>query len=85
MKKIILYLLVLCAALPLTACRKCMIYYACCSTGHPYWKSGDSNVSCHGDRAESNKKGAEMAAEQHDQDFHGGVETAQVCSVYDKP
>ncbi len=85
MKKIFLYLLVFCAVLSLTACRKCMIYYVCCNVGHPYWKSGDSNISCHGEMAETIRKNAIRAARLHDDDFHGGVETAKVCSVYDKP
>lgn len=84
MKKIFLYLLVFGAILSFTSCKKCMIYYACCSVGHPYWK-GEENVSCHGDRAESNRDGAEMGARKHDKDIHGGVETAKVCSVYEKP
>ncbi|CAG0950437.1 MAG: hypothetical protein HND27_02195 [Bacteroidetes bacterium] len=84
MKNIIVSILLLSSLISLTACGKCMVYYACCNTGHAPWQ-GRENVSCGGDRAETNIDAAEMQASQHDDAVHGGISTAKVCSVYKKP
>lgn len=84
MKKIIILTGLIALALTMNSCHKCMVYYACCDTGHAHWQ-GEDNVSCQGDRAESNIDSAEMRAKQHDDAVHGGVQTAKVCSVYKKP
>lgn len=78
MKKIFLYLLVFCAVLSLTACNRCVVYYACCNIGHDYWK-GQDNASCQGAMGDSMPRIARMDAQKHDKDVHGGIGTAQVC------
>jgi hypothetical protein len=81
MKKIILCLLVLCAVLSLTACSKCLVYYACCNIGHDYWK-GQENASCQGAMGDSMYQIAIMDAQKHDKEVHGGIGAAQICKEY---
>jgi len=45
-----------------------MAWYASCESGHPYWAGPDETTS----------KDAQVDANTHDQNVHGGVATAVI-------
>jgi len=68
MKKAIVFICVIGAAITINSCKKTM-YYACCDTGHAHWEG-----SKYGSEAQ-----ADRAARDHDYNVHGSVYTASVC------
>ena len=81
MKKYFFPICAIALAITINGCNKCTYYYAYCETGHTLWQ-GSEHQTCHGDRAETEKKVAQMDAQQHDKNIHNGVGTASVRSVY---
>jgi hypothetical protein len=82
MKKTIVFICTIAVVLTISSCNKCYVYYARCETCHPTWQ-GSGYRSCHGDMADTQRKKAQMDAEEHDLKMHGGVTIAKVISVYE--
>ncbi len=78
MLRLLTTILLITSILSLSACRKCLVRYACCETGHAPWKSKEL-PNCYSE--DTPQKEARMLADQHDDIEHGGVKTAQVCTV----
>ncbi|HKZ67898.1 MAG TPA: hypothetical protein VJ111_16140 [Chitinophagaceae bacterium] len=69
MKKAIVFICVIAAAITLNSCKKTM-YYACCDTGHAHWEGAKTEK----------KSDATRGASDHDLYVHPGPgQTATVC------